>query len=173
MVIREATESDIPGIARAHVDSWRSAYRGIVPNQVLDCLSYVNRERLWTSILAERRVTGHTCVADRGDGTIVGFVDAGSERGGQSATSGEIYAIYLIEAYQRQGIGKQLFFEAGRRLSSDGCKSLMLWVLAANPSCRFYRAMGGNPTQRKTIMLGGEALVEVAYTWGRIGSLFV
>ena len=31
MRIREATPDDVPGIARVHVDTWRTAYVDIVP----------------------------------------------------------------------------------------------------------------------------------------------
>jgi hypothetical protein len=43
LVIREAAPADAPGIARVHVDTWRTTYQGIVPDQFLARLSYEAR----------------------------------------------------------------------------------------------------------------------------------
>ncbi|WP_306428702.1 hypothetical protein [Robertmurraya siralis] len=40
MIIREATLSDAEGIAKVHVDSWRTTYKGIVSDVFLEQLSY-------------------------------------------------------------------------------------------------------------------------------------
>lgn len=44
MIIKEVTKSDIAGIAKVHVDSWRSTYRGILPDEFLNGLSYRQSE---------------------------------------------------------------------------------------------------------------------------------
>ena len=36
IVIRPAQTADAPGIARVHVEAWRSTYRGIVSDAFLD-----------------------------------------------------------------------------------------------------------------------------------------
>ncbi len=33
--IRTATAADAAGIARVHVETWRDAYAGLIPNEVL------------------------------------------------------------------------------------------------------------------------------------------
>lgn len=35
ITIREAVYDDIPAISQVHVDTWRSTYAGIVPDEVL------------------------------------------------------------------------------------------------------------------------------------------
>ena len=47
MIIREATHSDIAAMSRVHVDTWRTTYRGIVPNELLANLSYKEHENSW------------------------------------------------------------------------------------------------------------------------------
>jgi hypothetical protein len=44
MLIRHAQLTDIPAIARVHVDSWRTTCRGIVSDDYLAKLSYQQRE---------------------------------------------------------------------------------------------------------------------------------
>ena len=78
--IRQAIDSDARGIARVHIDSWRSTYAGIVPADHLAGLDYDEREARWHRILADRRQNAF--VAGDADGRIVGFASRrpGAER---------------------------------------------------------------------------------------------
>ena len=49
MIIREANLDDAKGIAKVHVDSWRTTYKNIIPDEYLNNLSYEKREQLWTN----------------------------------------------------------------------------------------------------------------------------
>ncbi|WP_330217584.1 hypothetical protein [Planococcus halocryophilus] len=40
MKTRKATEQDAPGIAKVHVDSWKTTYKEILPSAFLTSLSY-------------------------------------------------------------------------------------------------------------------------------------
>ena len=46
--IRRAVLSDSADIARVHIDSRKTAYRGIVADEDPDNLSYEERERWWS-----------------------------------------------------------------------------------------------------------------------------
>ena len=102
--IRAATPEDAASIGRVHVDSWRSTYAGIVPADYLACLSYRNRESAWKQLLTADRPGTCCFVAETEDGDIVGFANTGPEREGNSIYGGELYAIYILEGYQRMGI---------------------------------------------------------------------
>jgi ribosomal protein S18 acetylase RimI-like enzyme len=43
--IRIASKEDIKGVSRVYVDSWRTTYRGLVPDDYLDELSYEDVEK--------------------------------------------------------------------------------------------------------------------------------
>ena len=62
--IRQATPADAAAIARVHVDSWRSSYAGVVPEEILSGLSYQEREALWDDILTAPRLERHCYVAE-------------------------------------------------------------------------------------------------------------
>jgi ribosomal protein S18 acetylase RimI-like enzyme len=171
MIVREAIEADAAGIAKVHVDTWRSTYRGIVSDDVLDGLSYNDRESMWRLALTTRRSDNHLYVVESADGEVIGFAAAGLEREEQTGKVGEIFAIYLLKRYQGKGLGKRLFTETARRLEREGYQSILLWVLAENPARRFYEAMGGTATKRKDIEIGQDTLVEVAYEWERLQDL--
>ncbi len=52
MIVPEASYDDAPAIARVHVDTWRTTYRGIVPEDYLATLSYEKRESRWAQMLS-------------------------------------------------------------------------------------------------------------------------
>ena len=47
-------------------------------------------------------------VAENEAGQIVGFADGGPERARDMTFKGELYAIYILNDYQRQGVGRHL-----------------------------------------------------------------
>ena len=192
--IRQAVDSDARGIAQVHIDSWRSTYAGIVPAGHLAGLDYDEREKRWHRILADRRQIAF--VAEDRDGRIIGFASGGPERSGSPAASGtascsddpqvdadateaspapeysaELYAIYLYESGQRQGVGRRLVVALCSWFLSRGWQSMLTWVLTDNPSRNFYEALGGEEVRVETITIGGTELTEVAYGWSDITPL--
>lgn len=47
MIIRQAVFEDAAAIARVHVDSWRTAYKGVIKEEVLAGLSVEQRTTNW------------------------------------------------------------------------------------------------------------------------------
>jgi GNAT superfamily N-acetyltransferase len=169
MPIRPATPTDAAAIARVRVDSWRATYRGIMPDAELDNLSYAEHTERWHRHLADEGLIVQVAVTD--DGRIIGFASGGCEVTDFSDFTGEVYAIYLDPAYIRQGIGTQLIRAVARVLRDRGHESMLVWVLADNPSRHFYEALGGEFLHDETIKVGGVDLVEWAYGWREIDVL--
>ena len=131
-------------MARVHVDTWRSTYGGIVPKKHLAGLSYRDRESKWFDILTTASPNTSNFVAETESGDVVGFADGGPEREGNQTYRGELYAVYVLERYQRRGVGHRLVSAVAQRLISDGMYSMLVWVLQGNgPACRFYESLGG------------------------------
>ena len=170
--VRHATFADAPGIARVHVDAWRSSYAGIVPEEILSGLSYSDRQTLWNSILNSPRSGTHCFVAETQKAEIVGFACGGPGRERIKGYEGEIYSIYLLQDYQRQGLGRRLLLSVTRGLLDDGIDSMLLWVFENNHGARqFYASLGGEVVRKKDVQIGGADLVEVAYGWKDIADL--
>ena len=165
MLIREASLTDATAIARVHVDSWRTTYAGIVPADYLANLSYARREQFWYDIFSIPTPSGCVYVAVQDTGEIVGFASGGPERSGNALYRGELYAIYLLAPYQRQGLGRRLTMAVVQRLLQCGLSSMLVWVLAANPGRAFYATLGGQQIDEKTATIGAVPLLEVAYGW--------
>src|SRR6478736_193236 len=103
-MIRQGRIGDEAGIANVHVESWKSTYKGLVPDSFLDSLSAEKRKPLWKKQLESNSVF----VAEE-NGQIVGFASYGKERTNKHPSyTGELYAMYLLAEHQRKGIGKAL-----------------------------------------------------------------
>jgi GNAT superfamily N-acetyltransferase len=171
MLIREASPTDGAAIARVHVDSWRTTYAGIVPADYLTNLSYARREQFWRDILSTPAPLGCVYVAAQDTGEVVGFASGGPERSGHAVYRGELYAIYLLAPYQRQGLGRRLTLAVVQRLLQCGLSSMLVWVLAANPGRAFYATLGGQHVDEKEVTIGTVPLLEVAYGWSDLHAL--
>ena len=170
MRIRAATEADYAAIAKVHVDSWRTTYSGILPQEYLDQLSCQQREQMWRDILSTPG-PAFTLLVQEAGGEVVGFASGGLERTGDPLFRGDLLAIYLLQAYQGKGLGRLLIRAVVERLLGQGIGSLLVWVLAQNPSRRFYERLGAERVKERSIVLGGADLVEVAYGWRDAGVL--
>ena len=171
MFIREAHAVDAAAIARVHVDSWRTTYAGLLPSDFLASLSYEEREQYWSRVLSASARTSFICVAEDEEGRIVGFASGGPERDGDAAYNGELYAIYVLAQCQRRGIGSRLTATVVRWLVEQDIDSMLLWVLADNPSRGFYETMGARRIREKAAKVGGIEVVEVAYGWSDLRDL--
>ncbi|MBW4507590.1 MAG: GNAT family N-acetyltransferase [Scytonematopsis contorta HA4267-MV1] len=172
MIIREATHDDVPAIAKVHVDTWRSTYKGIVPDEYLASLSYERREKNWHQIFNNSLENGDfTYVAEEKSGQIIGFANGGLERTGDSVYKGELNAIYILQSSQRKGVGRKLFSTVIEKLNQIDIHSMLVWVLDDNFACRFYEALGGKRVYDKQLEIGGVMLTAVAYGWTDIKNL--
>lgn len=166
--IREAVLADADGVAAAHTESWRTSYRGILPDDVLDRIDVGQR------VVTRRRILGdptglHLVAYDVTHGDIVGFCDAGPAR--DAGADGEVYAIYLVQRAKRYGLGREMFEHAFAWLARAGMRSMLVWVLEDNHHARrFYEALGGRAGRAKRTTVAGFPVVELSYIWDRIRS---
>jgi len=165
--IRAAVPGDAVAIARVHVESWRTTYAGIVPDEYLAGLDETLRLKLWQEWLTSGAVV---LVAER-KGAVVGFVHAGKIREAIESADAEIYSLYLLKDAQGRGIGRALLRVVSAVLQEQGFKSIALWVLERNRSRGFYEACGGRLARSKVIEIGGARLMEVAYWWPELSVL--
>jgi len=166
--IRPAQPDDAPSIARVHVESWRSTYKGLMPDETLANLSTERRESFWRDVISNHDASNFVYVAEMDDGQVVGFASGGPERDGHPVYKGELYAIYLLQAYQGQGIGRVLVTQVARKLVETGHNNMLVWVLTGNAACHFYEAMGGKEVARKPLNLNDTKFEEIGYGYDDI-----
>ncbi|MGE7759946.1 N-acetyltransferase family protein [Peribacillus sp. NPDC097895] len=171
MNIRKATENDVNGIAHVHINSWQTTYTGILPNQYLSSLNIEARKKNWKRNL--KMLHSATFVAENAKGEIIGFAAGGPEQTHEPLIQGEVYAIYILKEYQRQGLGRKMIKAVIHELMKMEHKNLIIWALKDNPSCGFYKALGGRVIAEKTVKMAGIKLIEVGYGWEDIQDILL
>src|SRR5690242_3127980 len=176
MRIREARLGDETVMARVGVDSYRAAHRDHIPEEKLMRYTYEESERNWARTLRELSEAEdgeeYIYVAENDAGDIIGIAMGGPESSNQPLYTGTIYFLYLLPAYHRQGIGRQLTISVVERLVKRGMDSLLIRVLKANaPARRFYEALGGQLVLEEQIEDRGAVLEQVAYGWTDVSVL--
>jgi len=142
MLIRRATPEDAEALAGVHVDSWRVAYRGLVPESHLAKLDKDRRAKRFHDDLAAGIEESYLAEAH---GEVLGFLTIGECRDEDldRRTTGEIWGIYLAPAHWRKGYASALCRYGERLLRSKGYREASLWVFEGNSQARlFYEAMG-------------------------------
>jgi GNAT superfamily N-acetyltransferase len=142
VLVRPATTADARAIARVHIDSWEGAYRGLLPDAILDGLTIARREAQWGRILAERALD---VLVGEVDGRVVGFAGVAipARDADERSGVGEIPAIYVTPLQWRAGVGSALEGAARERLRAGGCDEAVLWMLGGNSrAAGFYEALG-------------------------------
>ena len=169
--IRTANTNDAQGIAKVHIDTWRTTYDGILPDEFLSSLSYNRSQRKWETTHLNQNSQDTVSVAEDESGNIVGFAIYGPHRDNDPIYKGELYGIYVLQKIQRRSIGRQLMRAAVQDLKSRGFSSMLVWVLADNPSRRFYELLGGEHVQTRDTTMGGKPLKEFGYGWRDLDSI--
>lgn len=155
--LRDATPTDAHALATVHVASWRAAYRGLMPDEVLAGLSVPERHQLWSDRLTAPEERTSVVVATDAR-RVVGFAAVGpplvpTDRA--DSTLGDLYALYLDPDHWGQGIGTPLHDAALDRLVAHSFTHAGLWVLNGNlRALRFYHRHGWTDTGRTQIDRG-------------------
>ncbi|WP_264448850.1 GNAT family N-acetyltransferase [Bacillus cereus] len=168
--IRRAIKDDISAIEKVHADSWKTTYKGIFANEILDNITYEQREKQWESIFQKEGNHQFRFVAETLNGTIIGFIDGGVERSGTYNCDGELYAIYLLQQYQGLKIGQKLFQALLSECIKNDMQSLLVWVVTNNSCKTFYEKF--NPEKIDKKFLERVQVEETAYCWRDLNILY-
>lgn len=151
VTVRTATRDDAPAIAGVHVRSWQVAYRGLVPDSILNGLSVEQRRTIWHQLLANN--DGIFTLVAECNAELVGFCSIATPSRDEDASEEtcEVTAIYVAPSAWRAGIGRSLLSTALDEVRQDGWREVTLWVFAANAGARaFYDGFGFVPTGAET-----------------------
>ncbi|MFD2042803.1 GNAT family N-acetyltransferase [Ornithinibacillus salinisoli] len=171
--IRKGNLGDADQIANVHVSSWKSTYKELLDEKDLSNITYENRKTLWETILKIQKQGQCTYIIQRNqDDKIVGFVSGGPERTKNfNHFDGEIHTIYLLEEYQKQGLGARLLKVFAEQMKTLGYQSILVWVITQNPSSRFYERYEAKPIGTEKVTIGEGTYQETAYGWQSIDDL--
>jgi len=115
------------------------------------------REVQWRAAFENDRGSWCCFVVEAPDGGLRGFAKAACT--GQTESTGELSKIYLLEDYQRLGLGRSLLEHVVERFLEMGVGSMILFSDAGNPSGAFFEALGAERLLDDTGMFRG------GYAW--------
>jgi ribosomal protein S18 acetylase RimI-like enzyme len=168
-MVRPAAIDDAAAIARVHVASWRTTYRGLLPDDFLASLGEEPYMERWTRVIGDG--SSRVFVVDE-NGDVVGFASCGHERAGEVGFAGELYAIYVLDSAQRQGHGRELVRAVAGALREMRLEDMIVWVLRDNtPARHFYERLGGVYVRSQPITIGAATLEEVSYGWRSLDAI--
>ena len=151
---------DARGVAFVRAAGWRAAYRGLLPDHLLDDMdidAWSGRAAGW---LDDPSGPGRNWVAEEG-GRVLGWSCCFLP--GRDAdlpmTTAELVALYLDPEVWGRGLGKALLNLAVDDSSRRGALEMSLWVLTGNQRARtFYERSGfALGTAPPKVLLGSDA----------------
>ncbi len=161
IVIRKMNPADSrEELSNIYEQSWKYAYKGIIPQNYLDSLSCGQ----WCNAIDNPN--RHTLVMLDGD-RLIGISSYCKSRFDAYKDWGEIISIYLLPEYMGKGLGKILIEKAIDELKAMGFKTIFLWVLEENHRARhFYEKCGfKNNGNYMDNTIGGKQLREFQYVY--------
>lgn len=157
--LRDARFQDAGAIAALHVLSWRSAYRGILPDDYLD--GEVEPERLahWERTLTKFGAKDMVLLAER-EGVLIGF--ASVYWGKEPSFDSYLDNLHVQPGLRGGRLGKLFLGNAVERLIENGAANLCLWAFDQNEGAiRFYERLGGKLTDHGFDDIGGKGAPEL------------
>jgi GNAT superfamily N-acetyltransferase len=159
VLLRPATEADLPSVGALHHRSRVSAYRDFLSEESLETGGPLALGQYWQERWKHERDVCRLTIADN-EGFVVGFSYLGpSEEPGV----GILNAIHVAPEYVGDGVGKLLMIDALDAL--QGYDSAILWVLTGNRRARrFYERGGWEPDGTTRVeSIGGEPVPQLRY----------
>ena len=159
MEIRHIKQDDDRfAINRIYEESWKFAYKDIIPQSYLDSIP----AGCWAANLDNE---GRNTLVLIEDGIFIGTSSYCKSRFSDFSNFGEIVSIYFLPQYMGKGYGKLLLSAAVRELAHLGFRDIFLQVLEDNLRARkFYEKEGfefsGNYLDNN---IGGKEVRELQY----------
>ena len=174
MLIREATTADASGIAHVKVNSWKTTYKDLFPDDVLDNLSIEEETIRWDRNLdsISKTYTSLALVAENDNKEIVGIAAGRKNDNRIYRYDCNLSIIYILKEFQRRKLGIKLTEQIVDFFIEKRFKSMIVWILKGNTNSLFYEKLGGMPKEKQQVERWGIVYEEIGYTWEDITKIF-
>lgn len=151
---------DVLEISRIYENSWKHAYKNIIPQDYLDSIPSAR----WAGSITK---DGMKNLVVTENGRIIGTAAICRSRWEKFSGYGEIVSIYLLPEYMGKGYGNRLLKRCIEELSKLGFDRILLWVLEENIRARKFYEKNGFACSEEYLNdnIGGKELREVMYLY--------
>jgi GNAT superfamily N-acetyltransferase len=171
VTVRRATPTDAAAIAGVRIESWRTTYRGLIPDAYLAAMKVEDSTALWQRVLDAPPNTTSVFVAEDASG-VFGFASGLMLAEPKFDLDAELSSLYLAPQRQRAGVGRRLFAAVVAAQMAHGATGILTWVIAGNTAARrFHEHFGGELLVEQPFQWDGMDLVEVGYGWRDLPAL--
>ena len=134
--VREAVKSDSKDLANIIVESWKSAYRDIIPgDEMIRFLDKERRQKQFEKFIEDDEIV----LIGFYNNIPCGLVFPNKENDEELEDCGSICSIYLLEEYWGKGLATKLMETVSSILKEYGCNKISLWVYEENKrAINFY-----------------------------------
>jgi GNAT superfamily N-acetyltransferase len=158
LMLRKAEIKDSESIAKIIVETWKTAYAGIVDPEYSSNL----KVDFFTKIM-ERNIGENleTIFVDAQENVIRGFISGVKT---DSPQRYEIKGFYILPNYQGKGIGKALLNEIIEYAESKGYSEIYLETLKGARNNKFYTKQGFSMNKEFTLPIGNKSYSGISFT---------
>ncbi|MCF6733571.1 GNAT family N-acetyltransferase [Blastococcus sp. KM273129] len=158
--VRPARPEDAAAIARVQGITWRTAYRSLLPPEVLDGWDEAAVTETWRSAVTTPPSAHHRVLVAVEQGAVVGFAAVATGTG-----TGEISTLLVEPRWGRRGHGSRLLAAVTDLASAEGTDRLEVWLAESDQaSASFYESAGWAPDGwARTLDTGAAPLRELRW----------
>lgn len=146
--VRAAVPDDAAEIGRIQVDTWRGAYRDVLPGPVLDALSAPAAAERWAAAIEAPPTPHHHVLVALERHWCVGFTALGPADNLQDAdpdqdATAELAALIVEPRWGRRGHGSRLLAAAVDHGRADGMARAVAWIPEGDTVTREFLVSAG------------------------------
>ena len=150
MIVRPATQADIPSIRSIAERTWPVCYGPILPEGQV---AYMLELMYSGNALARQFEAGHRFLLIEEEGRVTGFASHGPVPDGPGVE--KLHKLYVLPDDQRRGRGRALVLAVKAAARARGARILRLDVNRNNPAIGFYKRLGFSPVREQVTDIGG------------------
>jgi len=170
VIVRPAVSADAAAIAKVRIETWRAAYRGMLPEDILRGLDQNKATVFFQAAIDDREADNHVLSGFDGN-QLCGFA-LWNRSAEEPSNVAELRAIYVLPSHQGTGLGSALFEHCRIDMRRAGFSAFLVYTLETNaPAREFYRRRGGVALpDRRVFEMTGTSQPEIGFRIALSGS---